>query len=176
MREVQATNTVLPAYHLVGRKYIRFVHDKAHPYGSIETAAVGGDGRAIGPWRQVFDLDTYNKTAPQPYTIKWINPTTECLAPEYSRCMLPLWPNGAQNVEYREFDLSTGKFVAGGFHIAPSRTMVSWLDADTLLAAHTSEGAPALPSQFPAEFSLERMATVVVDQDLHQACAAFTWS
>jgi hypothetical protein len=53
----------------------------------------------------VFDLDTYNKTAPQPYTIKWINPITECLAPEYSRCMLPLWPNGAQNVEYREFDL-----------------------------------------------------------------------
>jgi prolyl oligopeptidase len=81
----------LPDYHLVGRKYIRFGHDEAHPFGSIETVAVGGDGRAIGPWRQVFDLDTYNKTAPQPYTIKWINPTTECLAPEYSRCMLPLW-------------------------------------------------------------------------------------
>jgi prolyl oligopeptidase len=162
MREVQATSTVLPDYHLVGRKYIRFVHDKAHPYGSIETAAVGGDGRAIGPWRQVFDLDTYNKTAPQPYTIKWINPTTECLAPEYSRCMLPLWPNGAQNVEYREFDLSTGKFVAGGFHIAPSRTMVSWLDADTLLAAHTSEGAPAMPSQFPAELHLWKRGTPLV--------------
>jgi prolyl oligopeptidase len=159
MREVQATSTVLPRYYLVGHKYIRFVHDRAHPYGSIETASIGVDGRPSGAWHPVFDLDVYNKTSPQPYTIKWINPTEECLAPEYARCMLPLWPNGAQNVEYRELDLATGKFVAGGFHIAPSRTSVGWLDADTLLVAHTTEGARVLSSQFPAELHLWKRGT-----------------
>jgi prolyl oligopeptidase len=162
MREVQATSTVLPNYYLVGRKYIRFVHDKAHPYGLIETSAAGSDDRPVGSWRQVFDLDAYNKTSPQPSTIKWMSPITECLAPQYSRCMLPLWPNGAQNVEYRELDLSTGQFVAGGFHIAPSRTSVGWLDADTLLVAHSTEGAPALPSQFPAELHLWKRGTPLV--------------
>jgi prolyl oligopeptidase len=159
MREVQATSTVLPRYYLVGHKYIRFVHDRAHPYGSIETASAGADGRPSGAWHQVFDLDVYNKTAPQPYTIKWIIPSAECLAPEYTRCMLPLWPNGAQNVEYRELDLASGKFVEGGFHIAPSRTMLGWLDADTLLVAHTTEGARAMPSQFPAELHLWKRGT-----------------
>jgi prolyl oligopeptidase len=159
MREVQATSSTLPRYSLVGRRYIRLIHNEAHPYGLIETAGAGADGLPSGSWHLAFDLDAYNKKEPVPHTIKWLSPAAECLAPEYDRCMLPLWPNGSQDVEYREFDLSTGEFVAGGFHVAPSRTVVGWLDRDTLLVAHTTEGAPAMPSQFPAELHLWKRGT-----------------
>ena len=36
---------------------------------------------------------------------------------------------------YREFDLSTGAFVANGFMLPKSKQDASWVDKDTLLVA-----------------------------------------
>jgi prolyl oligopeptidase len=137
---------------------MRFEHNQAHPYGRIQTADVGPDGRATGAWRTVFDLDAYNKTVPQPYTIKWMQPERECLA---DRCMVSLWFNGGQNNAYLELDLKTAQVVKDGFSLPPGRNSVSWLDENTLVVAHTTGGARAMPSQFPAELHVWKRGTAL---------------
>ena len=155
MQSVHSAERPLPSYRLLGtNRYLRFEHNQAHPYGRIEIANVGPDGTAQGAWRTVFDLDAYNKAVPQPYTIKWLQPQRECLAPEFDRCMIPLWFNGGQNNAYVELDLKAGRLVKDGFTIQPGRNSVAWLDPNTLLVAHTTGGARAMPSQFPAEIHL----------------------
>jgi len=159
MESVHASEKPLPMYWLLdGHRYIRFVHDKSHPYGIIATADAGSQGRP-GPWRTVFDLDAYNRAVPHPYTIKWLQPETECLAPALDRCMVPLWYEGGQDNAYVELDLNSGRIVANGFRIAPGRNEVAWIDRDTLLVAHTTEGARAMPNQFPAELHVWKRGT-----------------
>jgi prolyl oligopeptidase len=159
MKAVHASERPLPKYWLLrGHRYIRFVHDKSHPYGIIAIAEAAADGRP-GAWRTVFDLDAYNRTAPHPYTIKWLQPETECLAPALDRCMIPLWYEGDQDNAYIELDLVTGRVVKNGFQIAPGRNSVGWIDRNTLLVAHTTEGVRVMPSQFPAELHVWKRGT-----------------
>jgi prolyl oligopeptidase len=160
MQRVHADQRPLPTYHLLGaHHYLRFERDEAHPYGRFEIADVASDGRPKGSWRTVFDLDAYNKTTPQPYTIKWTTPNKECLAPTYDRCMIPLYLNGGQNNTFVEIDLKAGKVVEDGFSIAPGRNYLAWLDRNTLLVAHTTGGARVMPSQFPAELHVWKRGT-----------------
>ncbi len=159
MRAVHASQRPLPTYWLLrGHRYIRFVHDKSHPYGMIATAEATVDGQP-GTWRTVFDLDAYNRTVSHPYTIKWLQPEAECLAPAIDRCMIPLWYEGDQDNAYVELDLKTGQLVPNGFRIAPGRNFVGWIGRDTLLVAHTTEGARVMPSQFPAELHVWKRGT-----------------
>ena len=159
MHAVHSGEKPLPSYHLLaGHRYMRFEHDQAHPYGHIELAEAKPDGLP-GSWRTVFDLDAYNKSASVHSTIKWINPEVECLAPEYDRCMISLYYKGGQDNAYVELDLKTGTLVKNGFQLQPGRNSLAWLDRDTLLVAHTTEGAPALPNQFPAELHVWKRGT-----------------
>jgi prolyl oligopeptidase len=159
MKAVHASERPLPTYWLLGgHRYIRLVHDKSHPYGIIATAEAGPDDRP-GTWRTVFDLDAYNRTVPHAYTIKWLQPETECLAPGFDRCMVQLWYEGDQDNAYIELDLETGQVVKHGFDILPGRNEVAWIDRDTLLVAHTTAGVRVMPSQFPAELHVWKRGT-----------------
>jgi prolyl oligopeptidase len=160
MQAVHADESPLPRYHLLGpHRYLRFEHNQGHPYGRIEIADVGPDGRRAGAWATVFDLDAYNKSMPQPYTIKWLQPQRECLAPAFDRCMIPLWLNGGQNNAYIELDLKTAQVVKDGFSIPPGRNSVAWLDPNTLLVAHTTGGVRVMPSQFAAQLHVWKRGT-----------------
>ena len=52
-------------------------------------------------------------------------PPLDCAPPDYTRCLLALSPQGGDEVEFREFDLATGKFVEGGFRTPQSRAFAS---------------------------------------------------
>jgi prolyl oligopeptidase len=161
MQKVHAEEHPLPRYSLLGaHRYLRFEHNEAHPYGRFEVGDVTPDGKGTG-WRTVFDLDAYNKTQEKPYTIKWIEPDKECLevGAEFDRCLIPLYYNGGQNNAFVELDLKTGQVVKAGYSVPPGRNFVSWLDRDTLLIAHTTGGARAMPNQFPAELHIWKRGT-----------------
>lgn len=160
MARVHAEQRPLPTYHLLdGHLYFRIEHDSAHPYGRIAVAEARADGRSGDDWRTVFDLDVYNKSQPHPYTFKWLSPRAECLAPTFDRCMISLYYDGGQNNAYVELDMRSGRILEDGFRIAPGRNSLSWLDKDTLLVAHTTEGAKAMPSQFPAQLYVWKRGT-----------------
>ncbi|WP_447763584.1 prolyl oligopeptidase family serine peptidase [Sphingopyxis panaciterrae] len=159
MNALQKAEKPLPSYYLLGGKRIlRVEKSRLRPYGRIEVADVAAGGRP-GTWRTLFDLDAYNQGRDTPFTMKWINPDQECRFPDYDRCMIQLFPGGGQDNIFVEVDVPTGKIVGDGFKIDAGRNFVSWFDDDTLLVAHTTEGAPALPSQFPAELKVWKRGT-----------------
>jgi prolyl oligopeptidase len=154
MEKVHAAEKPLPRYYVVGaHRYLRIEHNQAHPYGRIQVADSGPAGTP-GAWRTVFDLDSYNKRVPQPYTLKWLQPQEECLPPAFDRCLIPLFYNGGQNNMYVELDLKKGHIVENGFSVPPGRNSASWLNINTLLVAHTTGGVRVMPNQSPAELHL----------------------
>jgi prolyl oligopeptidase len=123
----------------------------------------------VGPWRTLLDLAALNAREGKNYEFVFLDLAEQCLAPSFDRCLLPLSPGGASNVEYREFDLTTGQFVPDGFHIPANRAFFAWLDRDTLLVQHSLDGSPKLASGFPAVLRLWKRGT-----PLDQAKPVFT--
>jgi prolyl oligopeptidase len=87
-------------------------------------------------WRTLIDVDALGKAEGK----SWVWHGADCLPPEYQRCLVSLSPGGSDADVVREFDLTTGKFVEGGFVVPESKNSVTWADRDTLLVA-MAEGA-----------------------------------
>ncbi len=82
-------------------------------------------------WRTLIDVDALGKAEGK----SWVWHGADCLPPEYQRCLVSLSPGGSDADVVREFDLTTGKFVEGGFVVPESKNSVTWVDRDTLLVA-----------------------------------------
>jgi prolyl oligopeptidase len=82
-------------------------------------------------WRTLIDVDALGKAEGK----SWVWHGADCLPPEYQRCLVSLSPGGSDADVVREFDLTTGKFVEGGFVVPESKNSVTWADRDTLLVA-----------------------------------------
>jgi prolyl oligopeptidase len=136
-----------PLYSLGGPKIVRTVRDVAHPFGVVEIADRGSDG-APGAWRVALDLNQLRKAEGKPYLLRPLDLRTDCLPPDFNRCMLNLSVGGTDDSELREFDLTTGQFVAGGFQIKAGRAFFAWLDSNRLLISSTQFADPRTASGF----------------------------
>lgn len=149
LTDAQAVSSPMPKYAFLGDKIARVTRDAQHPLGVIEIARRGKSGLAEGPWRAALDLAALNEREGKNYELLFLDLASQCLPPAYERCLLPLSPGGSSSMEHREFDLATGKFVPGGFHVPQNRSFAAWLNADTLLVAHSLQGSAALSSGYP---------------------------
>ena len=66
-----------------------------------------------------------------------------CLAPDYTRCLVSLSPGGTDADVVREFDITTSAFVEGGFTLPEAKSNVAWYDENTLFVG-TDEGPGSL--------------------------------
>ena len=82
-------------------------------------------------WETVLDYDALSKADKQ----SWVGKGLDCLQPDNELCMVELSAGGEDAVTMREFNLKTGKFVAGGFELPTGKQTVAWEDKDTLLVA-----------------------------------------
>ncbi|MCL6699711.1 prolyl oligopeptidase family serine peptidase [Sphingomonas sp. NSE70-1] len=82
-------------------------------------------------WRTLIDVDALGKAEGK----SWVWHGADCLPPEYQRCLVSLSPGGSDADVVREFDLTTGKFVEGGFVVPESKNSVTWVDRNTLMVA-----------------------------------------
>ncbi len=103
--------------------------DAEHPRGvwRISPRAAYLAGRP--QWRVLIDVDALGRAESR----SWVWHGADCLAPEYSRCLVSLSPGGGDADVVREFDIGTGQFVEGGFTLPEAKTNVTWLDQDRLL-------------------------------------------
>jgi prolyl oligopeptidase len=82
-------------------------------------------------WQTLLDYDALGKQDKQ----KWVQEGLICLYPGNEQCLVALSAGGEDAVTLREFNLKTGKFVAGGFVLPRSKQDVTWVDKDTLLVS-----------------------------------------
>ena len=72
-----------------------------------------------------------------------------CLYPGDELCLVALSAGGEDADTLREFNLKTGKFVAGGFVLPRSKQVVAWLDQDTLLVSRDWGAGAMTTSGYP---------------------------
>ena len=144
---------------LAGAQAVRLLKTAEQPKGLLQTAARQTTG--LGPWRTLLDVGALGRQEGKDFELYW--QSSACLAPARTRCLLSLHEAGGDESELREFDLATGRFVEGGFRVAKSRTMATWVDADTLLLGHTLGDAPRTMTGWPAQAVLWRRGTPLAE-------------
>ena len=106
-------------------------------------------------WRTLIDVDALGKAEGK----SWVWHGANCLAPDYTRCLVSLSPGGTDADVVREFDIPTGKFVDGGFVVPEAKSRTAWLDRDHLLVG-TDYGQGSLTSSgYPRIVKLWRRGT-----------------
>lgn len=98
-------------------------------------------------WETIIDFDQLSKVENK----SWVYKGMECLAPEYTRCLLSLSDGGADAVVIREFDLLTKQFVDQGFALPEAKSAVQWLDIDHLLVGTHFNADSMTDSGYPRE-------------------------
>ena len=96
-------------------------------------------------WRTLIDVDALGKAEGK----SWVWHGADCLPPAYQRCLVSLSPGGSDADVIREFDLTTGQFVAGGFTVPEGKNNATWVDQDTLLVARIEGEGTATRSGYP---------------------------
>lgn len=106
-----------------------FWQDANHVRGIWRRTTLQSYRSAHPSWTTVLDLDKAAKAEHQ----NWVWKGAECIEPRENRCLINLSQGGEDAVTLREFDLSTGKFVNGGFKLPREKQDAAWIDQDTLL-------------------------------------------
>jgi prolyl oligopeptidase len=115
-------------------------------------------------WDVVLDLDALAEEE----GFNWVWRGADCLAPDYTRCMITLSDGGSDAAVRREWDMETRSFVEDGFTIEETKGSTAWIDADTLLIATaldpdevTTSGYPFVVKRWERGTPIEEAETVV---------------
>jgi prolyl oligopeptidase len=107
------------------------------------------------PWETLLDLDKLAQDEKE----NWVWAGTDCLAPQFNRCLIKLSRGGGDAVVVREFDIEAKSFVKGGFEVSEAKTKAEWKDLDHIWVA-TNEGAGSLTeSNYPRRMRLWQRGT-----------------
>jgi prolyl oligopeptidase len=103
--------------------------DARNPRGLWRVSPLAAYRAGKPQWRTLIDVDALGKSEGK----SWVWHGADCLAPDYKRCLVSLSPGGTDADVVREFDLTTAKFVEGGFVVPEAKSSVAWADRDTLV-------------------------------------------
>ena len=124
---------------IMGDQVTNLWRDADNPRGLWRTATLQSYLAGAPEWRTFIDVDQLGEDEGQ----SWVWHGANCLAPEYTRCLVSLSPGGTDADVVREFDIATGAFVEGGFTLPEAKSNVAWYDENTLFVG-TDEGAGSL--------------------------------
>ncbi len=111
--------------------YYNFWQDATHVRGIYRRAPIADFARNGDPqWQTVLDIDALAAAE----NANWVFKGADCLEGT-TRCLISLSDGGKDATTYREYDLATRSFVAGGFVVPEAKSGVTWLDQNTLLVA-----------------------------------------
>lgn len=79
-------------------------------------------------WETVLDIDALADAEGE----DWVWKGSNCLRPDYQRCLLNLSRGGADATVVREFDTAAKQFVENGFFVEEARSSISWRDENSL--------------------------------------------
>lgn len=159
---LEATDEV-PSLTRRGRYVYRFRHTAENPRGLWqrvpETVAITHDAA----WQTVFDVDAF--CAETGTVWSWEGTQTSPFDPE--RVLLMLSEEGSDLTRSIEFDLTSCRFVPGGFDLGPDRGTAAWLDPDSLILSSAAPG-DATRSGWPG--ALRRLHRGVRTEDAQLIC------
>ncbi len=121
----------IPFPRTTGGTIYNFWQDKTHVRGILRRTTAESYATATPQWTTVLDIDALAKAE----KANWVYEGLNCPYPDERRCLLILSDGGEDADTQREFDLSTGRFVDGGFVLPHGKQSATWENDDTLLVS-----------------------------------------
>lgn len=129
---------------VMGDSITNFWRDAKNPRGIWRQSPLADYLAGNPKWTTLIDVDALGKSDGE----SWVWHGADCLAPDYSRCLISLSPGGTDSDVVREWDRTSKNFVTAaqnGFTLPQAKSSVAWKDANTLLVA-TDYGAGSMTS------------------------------
>jgi prolyl oligopeptidase len=121
----------IPTGHFLAGAVVNFWQDSDHVRGLWRKTSLADYQAAQPNWTTILDIDALAAAE----KANWVWKGAICRRPEEQRCLIVLSDGGEDAATLREFDLSTGGFVADGFTLPRSKQEVAWAGPDELLSA-----------------------------------------
>jgi len=135
----------IPRPEIINGRLYNFWQDSEHVRGIWRSTTVDDYENAEPNWTTVIDLDALAKSDQK----NWVWQGADCDSPSGKRCLISLSEGGEDASTVREFDLTTGQFVADGFSLPRGKQSTAWLDDDTLLVAREWTPGEMTASGYP---------------------------
>jgi len=135
----------LPAVSFIGGRLYNFWQDAQHVRGIWRSTTLASYQTAKPAWTTALDLDALAKVE----KANWVWKGADCNSPGEQRCLLNLSDGGEDAVTVRELDLTTHRFVKGGFYLPKGKQRVAWTGVDTLLIAREWQAGDLTASGYP---------------------------
>lgn len=167
LRAILDSNDKIPFVREMGGYLYNFWQDANNPRGLWRRTTLESYRSAAPEWELILDLDALNKAEGE----NWVWAGSDCLRPEYTRCLLSLSRGGADANVTREFDIATKSFVEGGFFRPEAKGGMGWIDLDTVFVytdfgdgSMTSSGYPRIAKRWKRGTELATAETVYEGQ------------
>ncbi|WP_425488843.1 prolyl oligopeptidase family serine peptidase [Dyella caseinilytica] len=122
--EVLDSDARIPYVERRGDYLFNFWRDKEHPRGLWRRTTLDEYRKPEPKWEVLLDIDALNRAEGK----HWVFEGSDCMKPDYKRCLLSLSPDGGDAVEVREFDIPSKSFVKDGFHLTVAKSEAGWID------------------------------------------------
>ena len=167
LRAILDSNDKIPFVREMGGYLYNFWQDANNPRGLWRRTTLESYRSAAPQWEVILDLDALNKAEGE----NWVWAGSDCLRPEYTRCLLSLSRGGADANVTREFDIASKSFVEGGFFRPEAKGGMGWIDLDTVFVytdfgdgSMTSSGYPRIAKRWKRGTELASAETVYEGQ------------
>jgi len=167
LRAILDSNDKIPFVREMGGYLYNFWQDANNPRGLWRRTTLESYRSSSPQWELILDLDALNKAEGE----NWVWAGSDCLRPEYTRCLLSLSRGGADANVTREFDIATKSFVEGGFFRPEAKGGMGWIDLDTVFVytdfgdgSMTSSGYPRIAKRWKRGTDLATAETVYEGQ------------
>lgn len=176
IRQIILAKDRLPGVSLQAGKLYNFWQDQTHVRGIWRRTTLASYKTKSPVWETVIDLDALAKSENE----NWVWKGSTCLAPAEERCLIKLSRGGKDASVYREFDVVSKSFIAGGFELPEAKSDVSWFDLNTLYVGTdfgdgslTDSGYPMLVKVWARGEPLSKAREVFRGQKTDVASSAF---
>lgn len=174
--EVVNSRARIPAVAKRGAFYYNFWQDEKNIRGVWRRTTMAEYKKVEPKWEAVLDLDQLAKNEKE----NWVWKGSNCLYPNYERCLINLSRGGADANVVREFDVLAKSFVVGGFELKESKGSASWADRDTLLVqtdfgsgSMTKSGYPRATKEWKRGTLIQNAILIYEGQDADISVSAF---
>ena len=113
--EVYNSPEKIPYVSYRGGYAYNFWQDETHVKGIWRRTTLDSYRTDTPQWETILDFDVLAKTEDK----NWVYKGTDCLGPDYNRCIVSLSIGGKDATERREFDIATKSFVKGAVSSCP---------------------------------------------------------
>ena len=174
--EVLNSRKRIPGIAKRGAYYYNFWQDDKNIRGVWRRTTMAEYKKAEPKWETVLDIDQLASGEKE----NWVWKGSNCLYPNYERCLLNLSRGGADANVVREFDVVSKSFVAGGFEMKEAKGGAAWADRDTLLVqtdfgigSLTKSGYPRITKEWKRGTSIETAKLIYEGQDADISVSTF---